>query len=255
MKNAGRLVLFTLALALVAPLTASAKPHFRAPYVAGPSFLAPDSEGVLTTGPRLVVTQLGSAPASARPGRSYLLRGTVANSGIKSVRGAVTVHLLRVGSHPRVIGATPVRLRAGRSAGYAVRVTIPRGLHNGSYSLVACSPRSGSSGALGCATAERHLQIGQAKKLRIVAAASSAADCSSGSHSLSHFGDHVYPETGNGGYTSVHTDVYMVYDARVEPVPAGQPRRSHRPGDAVPHRLQPRLRADVDANATDRART
>ena len=169
MKNAGRFVLLMLLLALVAPLTASAKPHFRAPYVAGPSFLAPDSEGVITTGPRLVVTQLGSAPATARPGRSYLLRGTVANSGIKAVRGAVTVHLLRVGSHPRVIGATPVRLRAGRSAGYAVRVTIPRGLHNGSYSLVACSPRSGSSGALGCATAERHLQIGHVKKLRIVA--------------------------------------------------------------------------------------
>src|SRR5262245_50738148 len=38
-------------------------------------------------------------------------------------------------------------------------------------------------------------------------------DCSSGAHTLSHFGDHVYPETGNGGYTSLHTDVHMVYDA------------------------------------------
>src|SRR5262245_54231017 len=40
-----------------------------------------------------------------------------------------------------------------------------------------------------------------------------APDCSSGAHTLSHFGDHVYPETGNGGYTSLHTDVHMVYDA------------------------------------------
>jgi Peptidase family M1 domain len=38
--------------------------------------------------------------------------------------------------------------------------------------------------------------------------------CSSGAHTLSHFGDHVYPETGNGGYTSLHTDVHLVYDAK-----------------------------------------
>src|SRR4051812_8445076 len=161
-KNSARLILFAfaLALALAAPLTASARPTFRAPFAPGPSFFAPDSEGVIATGPRLVVTQLGSTPAAARAGQSYLLRGGVANSGAKAVRGAVTVHLIRVGSHPLVIGATPVRLRARHSAGYAVRVTIPRGLHNGSYALVACSPRGGKTGALGCATAERHLQIG-----------------------------------------------------------------------------------------------
>jgi hypothetical protein len=37
--------------------------------------------------------------------------------------------------------------------------------------------------------------------------------CSSGVHTLSHFGDHVYPEMGNGGYASIHTDVNLVYDA------------------------------------------
>ncbi|BEP12992.1 M1 family metallopeptidase [Acidothermaceae bacterium B102] len=37
--------------------------------------------------------------------------------------------------------------------------------------------------------------------------------CSSGARTLSHLGDHVYPETGNGGYRSVHTDVHLVYDA------------------------------------------
>src|SRR5215470_13650166 len=40
-----------------------------------------------------------------------------------------------------------------------------------------------------------------------------AKHCGSGPRTLSHLGDHVYPETGNGGYTSVHTDVHMVYDA------------------------------------------
>src|SRR4051812_9676192 len=37
--------------------------------------------------------------------------------------------------------------------------------------------------------------------------------CSSGAHTLSHHGDQVYPETGNGGYRSLHTDVHLVYDA------------------------------------------
>jgi hypothetical protein len=37
--------------------------------------------------------------------------------------------------------------------------------------------------------------------------------CSSGARTLSHLGDHVYPDVGNGGYTSLHTDVHLVYDA------------------------------------------
>ncbi len=36
--------------------------------------------------------------------------------------------------------------------------------------------------------------------------------CSSGARSLSPLGARVYPEQGNGGYRSVHTDVHMVYD-------------------------------------------
>jgi Peptidase family M1 domain len=37
--------------------------------------------------------------------------------------------------------------------------------------------------------------------------------CSAGAHTLSSYGSRLYPETGNGGYTSIHTDVHMVYDA------------------------------------------
>jgi hypothetical protein len=42
---------------------------------------------------------------------------------------------------------------------------------------------------------------------------SAPSNCSSGARTLSHFGDHVYPDTGNGGYTSLHTDIHMIYDA------------------------------------------
>ena len=37
--------------------------------------------------------------------------------------------------------------------------------------------------------------------------------CHAGARTLSTPGSRVYPEVGNGGYTSVHTDVHMVYDS------------------------------------------
>jgi hypothetical protein len=40
-----------------------------------------------------------------------------------------------------------------------------------------------------------------------------ARHCSAGAHTLSRRGDRVYPETGNGGYRSLHTDVHLMYDA------------------------------------------
>ena len=46
-----------------------------------------------------------------------------------------------------------------------------------------------------------------------VAAAAAGAACSPGAHTLAQAGSRMYPETGNGGYTSVHTDMNMVYDA------------------------------------------
>ena len=55
----------------------------------------------------------------------------------------------------------------------------------------------------------------------VAAAASPAAtagtkhggQCTAGAHTLAPPGSRLYPETGNGGYTSLHTDVHLVYDA------------------------------------------
>jgi hypothetical protein len=44
-------------------------------------------------------------------------------------------------------------------------------------------------------------------------AAHDNGQCSAGARTLSAPGSHVYPETGNGGYRSLHTDVHLVYDA------------------------------------------
>jgi hypothetical protein len=43
--------------------------------------------------------------------------------------------------------------------------------------------------------------------------ATSKAGCSSSAHSLAPIGSRLYPDTGDGGYVSVHTDIHMVYDA------------------------------------------
>jgi Peptidase family M1 domain len=45
------------------------------------------------------------------------------------------------------------------------------------------------------------------------AAGSPATTCVAGAHTLSPPGAHLYPDTGNGGYLSVHTSIHMVYDA------------------------------------------
>ena len=45
------------------------------------------------------------------------------------------------------------------------------------------------------------------------AAQASGRGCSPGAHTLAPPGSHLYPETGNGGYTSLHTLVHLVYDA------------------------------------------
>jgi hypothetical protein len=45
--------------------------------------------------------------------------------------------------------------------------------------------------------------------------------CSAGARTLAPAGSHLYPDTGNGGYTSVHTSVYLVYNAATNRFLAG----------------------------------
>jgi hypothetical protein len=202
----------TSLLALWLPVGAGARPP--GPSVSLPSLPSVYAPPQRVTGAHVVVSQLESPPADARAGRAYVLRGTVVNDGSDAARARVAVHLLRVGSAPVAIGHTALRLQANGSASYRVRVRLPRGLRDGSYALVACAAHNGRTGPLGCVTARRHLQIGRAERVRAPAVPrlAAAAKCSSGAHSLSPFGAHVYPETGNGGYTSLHTDVFLNYD-------------------------------------------
>ena len=60
---------------------------------------------------------------------------------------------------------------------------------------------------------------------RVQPAARHGARCVSGARTLSHRGDHVYPDMGNGGYRSLHTAVHTVYDAPTNRFLRRQPRR------------------------------
>ena len=198
-SSVGVLVLLVLS----APFGAGARPP--APFASVlslPSLSATQAPGV---GANVVVVRLDSAPVDARAGDAYLLRGAAVNDGGSATRAAIVVHLLRVGSPPVAVGKTSLRLPAHGLIEYRVRVRFPRVLHDGSYALVACARDR-------CVTAERHVQLGPAAQATRTVARSTAAKCASGAHSLSPFGSHVYPETGNGGYSSLHTDVFLNYD-------------------------------------------
>ncbi|HEY7621497.1 MAG TPA: M1 family aminopeptidase [Solirubrobacteraceae bacterium] len=179
--------------------------------VAAPSGLAAGGAGAL-----LSTSKLSSPPASAAAGHAYRLHGTIANRGRRAARATVTLRLLHPGARPRVAGASAVTVRAHGAARYKVALRVPAGLAPGAYSVVACVKRYGHSGPLGCVTAERGLRLGgrnpQPKPPK-PKPPKPPHGCTSGAHTLSSFGDHVYPEAGNGGYTSLHTDVHLVYDA------------------------------------------
>ncbi|HWF80083.1 MAG TPA: hypothetical protein VN695_05815, partial [Streptosporangiaceae bacterium] len=52
-----------------------------------------------------------------------------------------------------------------------------------------------------------------AQTLPAAAGARPASNCSAGARTLSPPGARLYPDTGNGGYVSLHTTVHLVYDA------------------------------------------
>ena len=137
---------------------AAARPSLRPASPVQSSGLSAPPRAV--AGARLVVSQVSSAPAGARSGGAYVLGATVRNDGSADGRGRLIADLLHVGDRPVAIGSTAVGLAAHESGAYRVGIRLPRALPDGSYALIACVAR-GRSGALSCATAERHLQIGQ----------------------------------------------------------------------------------------------
>jgi hypothetical protein len=197
-----------------------------------------DVRRVRATGAALVTVALAglaATPASASPGVTVstlsslkagrtagTLGGKVINRTGRAETANVAVRLMRYGTNAPVVGRTKVRVGANRSASYRVAVKLPGGLARGNYYLSACTPY-GNDGAQGCASTADEIRIkgGTAIRgskvrlppLRTGAQASAAEDCTPGARTLVSPGDRVYPEAGNGGYQSVHSDVYLQYNA------------------------------------------
>src|SRR3954467_15544988 len=169
--------------------------------------------------PGVTVSTLSSLQAGRTAGT---LGGKVINRTDRAETANVTVRLMRYGTKAPVVGRTTVRVGAGRSASYRVAVKLPGGLARGNYYLSACTPY-GNDGAQGCASTADEIRIKggtpirgsqvQLPPLRSGAKASAAEDCTPGARTLVSPGDRVYPEAGNGGYSSIPTDVYLQYAA------------------------------------------
>jgi Peptidase family M1 domain len=168
----------------------------------------------------VAVNQIQALPAHAAAGSVHRLRGVATNSGRRAASGRVTVRLLHRGAKPRAIGHAKVRVKAHGSRRFTVSVRVPAGLKKGSYQLAACAPRGVAGGWLTCATGASEFKVAGGDAVRGPVAARQAAPalaaddtCSSCAHTLAPPGDKVYPEGGNGGYKSVHTDTHLIFDA------------------------------------------
>ncbi|WP_084286159.1 M1 family aminopeptidase [Solirubrobacter soli] len=174
------------------------------------------------------VTSVSSLPAGAKAGN---LTGLVTNESAKDTKAVVSVRVMRRGTGGALIGRTAVRVAAHGSKSFLVDVKVPSSLKKGTYYVAACTPQGGAdAGALGCATSAADLRIKGGDPVRgplatrafdvqngtvatSKARASQAPACSPGARTLSEPGNKVWPELGNGGYKSIHTDIFTVYDA------------------------------------------
>jgi hypothetical protein len=174
---------------------------------------------VASAAPGISVSKVSSLRAGATAGT---LSGRVVNRTSRASGAEVIVSLHRRGVKRHVLGRTSVRVGAKASAAYRVGVKLPAGLARGTYYLSSCTRYGDDDEVFGCATAQDDVQIGGGTPVRgsaVLASLSKAAHtsagetCTSGARSLSAPGSRLYPEVGNGGYVSVHSDVYNVYDA------------------------------------------
>src|SRR3954447_9566354 len=169
--------------------------------------------------PNVLVSKVSSLTAGAMSGT---LHGTVVNKTAGARNAQVTVQLMRWGTKAPVVGRAKVSVGAAGSADFSVKVKLPASTARGNYYLTACTPSGTGAGEVACASTADDVLVKGGQPIRGIAAAravasktahAAAADCSSGAHTLVAPGERVYPEAGNGGYQSLHTDVYTVYDA------------------------------------------
>src|SRR4051812_22237119 len=186
---------------------------------AGAAAFAVAAAGLAMAPAALASSGISVERLSSLKGSQGTLKGAVYNATQRPAKAEVTIRLHRRGTKKLVLGKTSVHVQARTSAPFSVAVALPKRLAKGNYYISACTPSTSAKGALDCATAEDEVLVGGGTAVRgpataqALAKTAQAPPCSAGGRSLSAPGTRVYPETGNTGYKSVHTDVFMNYDA------------------------------------------
>ena len=163
------------------------------------------------------------------------------------------MRIQRTGGAAKFVGNTAVRVPANASAAYTVAVKLPGGLSRGNYYLAACTPAGTGDGDLGCATsAEGHPRQGRHARPRQRRPAARAGHGRQGgagrdlhlgrAHARQARRARVPGDRQHGLLQRAQRRLHQLRRAH-EPVPAGHARRPAAALDAVPERLQPRLRS------------
>ncbi len=128
------------------------------------------------------------------------------------------MRIFRRGTKAAVVGRTAVKVAAHGSADYSVKVALPsslsarqllpRRLHRLRQGRRLARLRHGAGRG-----ADQGRHAGSRPASAVARAAQAPAECSAGGYTLQPAGSRLYPETGNTGYQSLHTDIHLVYDA------------------------------------------
>ena len=208
---------------------------------------------------------LAASPALAAPGVSVsavsslkagATAGTLTGKVVNDTGNARRAARSRCGS---CAAARSARRRSAARRSRSPRTAPPttaspsscrRGLTKGNYYLSACTSYGTGGGAARLrhgagrrADQGRHPGPRHAGRHRAAPRPRRPRVCSAGGRTLAKPGSRLYPETGNTGYSSVHTDVNLIYDAPTNLFLPGTHVDLAAARDAVPDRVQPRLRA------------
>jgi hypothetical protein len=146
-------------------------------------------------GAKMRVTQLDPPPSALDAGESFRVEGKVRNSGKTASRANVRV-LLRGPEEGLAGSVTTGKVKPKKTREFSLTATVP-GLPSGTYRLVACVPKTGTSGKERCRTAKGSVTV------------TGSTNFTPGARSA---GDPLFPQTGNGGYDAGHYDIELNYD-------------------------------------------
>ena len=181
----------------------------------------------------LGVTSISSLPAGASSGN---LTGVVSNDADHAAVAKVNVRAMRRGTGGALLGQATVTRRRARHQdlpGRRARAEPEEGHLLRRRLRAEGRSRQGRARAAPPALADLRVKGGDPLQGKLATKAfdnqngaakahsAQAPACSPGARTLSEPGNRVWPELGNGGYKSLHTDVFTVYDAPTNKFLAG----------------------------------